>query len=95
MEQRQDDPRAQAAGPAWLVDAIGIDYFSNVVWVLVTNAPDDVLMHIGNLRHLQFVVITKREVTTGLAHLAGTNQYPCASISTSATLRSPTPTLHI
>ena len=66
----------KSPGPAWLVDAIGIDYFGNVAEVFVSNAPDDVLMHIGHLRHLQFVVVTKHEVTAGLAHLRGLSIIP-------------------
>jgi hypothetical protein len=72
-------------GPTWLVNSIGVDYFGNVVRVIIPDAPDDALMHIGRLGHLQRADIGKREVTAGLAHLRGLTIIPALNFDLSYT----------
>jgi hypothetical protein len=74
--QWKDDAPATDGAPAWpnwLVDALGIDYFSSVVLVdLGPLASDSVLVHVGRIRRLEVLILTGGSMTdAGLIHLKG------------------------
>ncbi len=64
-------PHGTPWAPRWLVDAIGVDHFGNVVYVRIPGPSEAELSHIGNLVQLRTLVITnKLDLTdSGLAHL--------------------------
>ena len=59
--------------PKWLVDSLGIDYFSNVDGVVLRNTGTDKdLMAIACLRHLRFLNLGNSPITDGgLKKLSG------------------------
>ena len=65
-------PNGKPRCPKWLVDRIGVDYFGHVTSVYARHASDAELVHIGNLRQLECLILVGSFVTdAGLAHLEG------------------------
>ncbi len=62
-----DKPHA----PKWLVDTIGVDYFGDVVCVVIRDASNDALFQVGRLNKVQKLLIGDNSQMTdaGLAHL--------------------------
>ena len=50
--------------PRWLVDMFGVDYFGHVAVVALPSDSDDELSHVGNLGHLQYLVIQSPGILT-------------------------------
>jgi len=63
----------QASPPTWLVDSLGVDYFSNVVSVSFTRrATDAALFHVPKLQRVERLDLYGSAVTeAGLLHLKG------------------------
>jgi internalin A len=67
-------PDAKPWAPQWLVNQIGVDYFGNVVSVILTDTGTDMeLAYVGRLRRLERLTLVncKRMTDTGLAKLIG------------------------
>ena len=68
----QYDPFAEPGGPRWLVDRVGVDYFSSPVYVtFVMQRPDDGIMApIARLGRIERLELSGPKVTdAGLVHL--------------------------
>jgi hypothetical protein len=64
--------KSQPPGPKWLVDRIGVDYFSNVTFVNMMRGSDEDLIRIGHLGRLERLNLHGAPVTdVGLAYLKG------------------------
>ena len=58
--------------PKWLVDRLGVDYFSNVTFVNLMRGSDEDLRHVEHLRRLERLHLCGAPVTdVGLAYLKG------------------------
>ena len=71
---KPNNNRAEPNAPKWLVDRLGVDYFGDVVQVLLLpKATDAEMAHVGRLPKLRsFNATTASEITdAGAAHLAG------------------------
>jgi hypothetical protein len=76
------DPNGKPRAPKWLADRVDVDYVASVVHVSLVphrakdanQANDATLVHVGRLRHLEYLVLNSTAITdAGLAHLKGLN----------------------
>ena len=66
------NPNGHFWWPKWLVDRIGVDYFGHVASVYASRVSDAELVHIGKLRWLECLLLSRSFVTdAGLANLVG------------------------
>ena len=71
-------------GPAWLRSLLGVDFFSDVVWLqlVCSTACDADLEHLAGLTKLKSLYLTDTQLTdVGLAHLAGLTKLEWLSLS--------------